>query len=84
MDTTKRPNLQLVREAGIETTTATANSEEDWIEEIDESTLPPNAWQCILYAINLSSTFPRYFFPPQFNINAYANSETISTNAGLS
>ncbi|HUZ81481.1 MAG TPA: hypothetical protein VMU73_04485 [Gaiellaceae bacterium] len=45
MDTTKRPNLQLVREAGIETTTATANSEEDWIEEIDESTLPPNAWQ---------------------------------------
>ena len=45
MDTTKRPNLQLVREAGIETTTATANREEDWIEEIDESTLPPNAWQ---------------------------------------
>jgi hypothetical protein len=53
MDETKRPNLQLVQttrpqpeaEPEAETTMAKATSDEDWIEEIDESSLPPNAWQ---------------------------------------
>ena len=40
MNKTAKANLHLVTETGIEET-----SEADWVEEIDESTLPPNAWQ---------------------------------------
>ena len=44
VDETKRPNLRLVPETRLEATASNAN-DEDWIEEIDESSLPPNAWQ---------------------------------------
>lgn len=40
MDDETTTSLHLVPETGIEEA-----SEEDWIEEIDESDLPPNAWQ---------------------------------------